>query len=197
LANLLFLSLLHHSQAPQDQTSLRSRKVTMLSIPRREPDAAVSQTAPVLPNRKPRKDNGAVVVLRTTAPSISSKTTGTVPPASTLGVPGTAELQLPPSRQADAEGSPQSLNLNLPQAFLRGDRPTARSEALAHPASNTARLNREERAALASGAIECIYQERLPDGSIVRQPGRLVDLAPTITDYGVTTNKTFKRCIEL
>lgn len=140
LANLLFLSLLHHSQDPRDQTSLRSRKVTMLLIPKREPDAAVSQTAPVLPNRKPRKDNGAVVVLRTTAPSISLKTTGIVPPASTLGVPGTAELQLPPSRQADAEGSPQSLNLNLPQAFLRGDRPTARSEALAHPASNTARL---------------------------------------------------------
>lgn len=48
-----------------------------------------------------------------------------------------------------------------------------RDQALHDPRANSVRLNLSERFAIAMGAVACFYEERLPDGSIARAPGRL------------------------
>lgn len=70
------------------------------------------------------------------------------------------------------------LQLQLPRNSLpvTRDNPAVQM-ALSDPRSNTVVPTARERADIATGSYECVYVERLPDGSLYRGPG-LFDLEP-------------------
>lgn len=43
--------------------------------------------------------------------------------------------------------------------------------------SNSAKLTKNEKFAVAMGTLDCIFQARLPDGKVVREPGKWVEVA--------------------
>lgn len=126
-------------------------------------------------------------------------------PARSVAPPDTvvgAALDTPPV--TDFHGAPAAppaaasappLNLSLPPRHARRPPNPSAAAALVDPASNTVRPTFAERFALALGTLECIHAERLPDGSIVREPGRLVALDPAIAAHG-GRGERIQRCVK-
>lgn len=69
------------------------------------------------------------------------------------------------------------LDLSLPAASIaRGRAPTMLEQMRSDPRTNSPRLTQSERFAVALGAIDCVLEERQPDGTIVRMNGRRVPM---------------------
>lgn len=82
------------------------------------------------------------------------------------------------------------LDLTLPAGSGgrgHGRAPTMLEQMRADPRANSPKPTQSERFAIALGAIECVLEERLPDGTIVRMNGRRV---PMQTLYRGATGQT-------
>jgi len=90
--------------------------------------------------------------------------------------PGTPDAGAAAQQSGSTDGL-APLNLNLPARSASGPLSMQRNPALDDPRTNTPRLSRWERFAITLGTLECVIDERMPDGSIVRHAGRLKRLA--------------------
>ena len=87
-----------------------------------------------------------------------------------------SDAQPQPLREKEAK---PALNLSLPKNWLRQLQPDVQELARNDPRTNSPQLNWQERFSMRLGTIECIYQERLPDGSSYRAPGYWVTVQQT------------------
>lgn len=86
------------------------------------------------------------------------------------------------------------LILTLPPERLRETAPATPAElALRDPRTNTVRLARGERFAIEMGEYGCVYERRLPDGSIQRGPGHFERAANLPGDP--LTGRVAKECV--
>ncbi|MBC3936279.1 hypothetical protein H8K47_12965 [Undibacterium sp. CY7W] len=69
---------------------------------------------------------------------------------------------------------PATLDLQIRRDWLRQDKATPQELARNDPRANAVKPTLSEQFALRLGTLECIFQERLPDGRIYRGPGRWV-----------------------
>ncbi len=77
------------------------------------------------------------------------------------------------------------LRIELPKPGKAGEFTKFHNPALSDPRSNTRiRLTLEEKMAIALGSVECILEERQPDGSVWRGAGRKLTMAPAIAATG-------------
>lgn len=60
--------------------------------------------------------------------------------------------------------------------------------------SNSAKLTKSEKFAVAMGTLDCIFQARLPDGKVVREPGKWVVL-PARSDGTLKPLATARFCV--
>lgn len=104
-------------------------------------------------------------------------------PAATEAAPGPPSAK--PATGNEAEGTRAPLRLTLPKSGKPGEFTQFHNPALHDPRSNTRiRLTMEEKMAIALGSVECILEERQPDGSIWRGAGRKLTVAPAIAATG-------------
>lgn len=61
---------------------------------------------------------------------------------------------------------------------------------------NSARLTKSELFAKRMGNLDCLFQARLPNGKIIREPGRLVEvMGRTVGDFKTLARATF--CVRI
>lgn len=89
------------------------------------------------------------------------------------------------------------LRIELPKPGKAGEFTKFHNPALSDPRSNTKiRLSLEEKMAIALGTVECILEERQPDGSIWRGGGRLITLPPAIAAMGSAGSGTLPPVVQ-
>lgn len=73
---------------------------------------------------------------------------------------------------------PAPLRLDLPAGgpSTRSRSPALLNQALSDPRSNRPRLSASERFAIALGTLDCVIDERQPDGTILRSAGRRISV---------------------
>lgn len=163
-------------------------------------------------NAPPAHRTGDVLTVAITLPSVANRPASTVvrprnatsladrrsltsisiePSPSIPGAPGSALAV----EDKAIDVRPPPLNLTLPPSSSRAASSSARDQALRDPRSNSVRLTLAERFSVNLGAVECVYEERLADGSMWRGAGHLVDKAPAIAAYGVHTDVTVRQCV--
>lgn len=69
---------------------------------------------------------------------------------------------------------PAALDLQIRRDWLVQDKATPQELARSDPRANSVKPTLSEQFALRLGTLECVFQERLPDGRIYRGPGRWV-----------------------
>lgn len=69
---------------------------------------------------------------------------------------------------------PAVLDLQIRRDWLLQDKATPQELARSDPRANSVKPTLSEQFALRLGTLECVFQERLPDGRIYRGPGRWV-----------------------
>ncbi len=69
---------------------------------------------------------------------------------------------------------PAALDLQIRRDWLRQDKATPQELARSDPRANSVKPTLSEQFALRLGTLECVFQERLPDGRIYRGPGRWI-----------------------
>lgn len=62
--------------------------------------------------------------------------------------------------------------------------------------SNSAKLSKSEKFAVAMGTLDCVFQARLPDGKIIREPGRWM-IVPARSDGTLKSLAKARFCIRL
>lgn len=86
------------------------------------------------------------------------------------------------------------LDLQVKRDWLRNDKPTVQELARADPRSNSVKPTISEQFALRLETLECVFQERLPDGTIYRGPGRWAIVQNLHNAVG-GGNRTTKLCV--
>ena len=80
-----------------------------------------------------------------------------------------------PKSQTDAQKQTQfPLDLTVPKSVIRDANRSEASVAAQDPRSNSPRLSLSERFTVNLGAVDCYIDERLPDGTKLRRPGRRI-----------------------
>lgn len=87
-----------------------------------------------------------------------------------------------------------TLDLQVKRDWLRNDKPTVQELARSDPRSNSVKPTISEQFALRLGTLECVFQERLPDGTIYRGPGRWAPVQNLHNAVGGGTGTT-KLCV--
>lgn len=87
-----------------------------------------------------------------------------------------------------------TLDLQVKRDWLRNDKPTVQELARSDPRSNSVKLTISEQFAMRLGTQECVFQERLPDGTIYRGPGRWAPVQNLHNAVGGGTGTT-KLCV--
>lgn len=112
-------------------------------------------------------------------PTLAAGGAGLQLPAPASPAAGTAaSLAAPIADSGDASTAPPArarLQLDLPSSGSSSRRAALQrpgNPALSDPRSNSPRLSANERFALALGNLECVVDERQPDGSVQRHAGR-------------------------
>lgn len=142
--------------------------------PRREPPVMAAARAPAAPAQD--LTPSPTVTPQPPGSGTNTSTTPTTPGTETVPSPGAA---------GDPTGTRAPLRITLPKAGKPGEFTRFHNPALHDPRSNTRiRLTLEEKMAIALGSVECILEERQPDGSIWRGAGRKVTVAPAIAATG-------------
>jgi hypothetical protein len=144
---------------------LKPRKAPApVARPVRVPPAARAQ---MTSKPQPPIDAPVVAAPMTEAPAApaatSAESSSTDSAASTASTTGTAS----------ASGR-SPLVISLPRSGRPGEFSPSYNPAAHDPRSNSIRLTFSEKMALATGNAQCFLEERNPDGSIYRGPGRLV-----------------------
>lgn len=137
--------------------------------PRREPGPTYRATSVNPPATTPSR--------RSTITSPPSTMPTPVPDAAGPGDGGhLASAAAAASPAVPPAPSPAPLSLTLPRGLTPPTPPRPAQLALRDPRANAVKLTPEERLAIAAGTIDCVIEERQPDGSVVRGPGRLVSV---------------------
>lgn len=94
-------------------------------------------------------------------------------PATAAETGGAAEGQAEAPTSTPAGPAPLRLGLPGRGPSTRAQSPALVQQMLSDPRSNTPRLSASERFAIALGTLDCVIDERQPDGSVLRLEGRL------------------------
>ena len=84
-------------------------------------------------------------------------------------------------------------NLDIPKLPLV-ETLTPAQQAAQDPRTNSARLTKGEKFAVALGSLDCIFQTRLADGSVIRIPGQWVEM-PARSELGRVSLRTVRFCV--
>lgn len=84
-------------------------------------------------------------------------------------------------------------NLEVPKIPLE-EALTSAQQAAQDPRTNSARLTKSEKFAVALGALDCIFQTRLADGRVIRVPGHWV-VIPARSEPGMTSLAKSRFCV--
>lgn len=135
-------------------------------------------------------------------------TTQDLPPSSETSPPApansaeTSSSTAPSGQQPGAAGAARApLRLELPKPGKAGEFTKFHNPALSDPRSNTRiRLTLEEKMAIGLGTVECILEERQPDGSIWRGAGRKITVPAAIAATGAAAagagpNASVTQCV--
>jgi hypothetical protein len=150
---------------------LKPRKVPApMSRPLRVPPAARAQMT-----LKPQPSVDAALA----AVPMSAAQMAPVAPAATSAESGSTDSAASTaSTTGTASASGRApLVISLPRSGRPGEFSPSYNPAAHDPRSNSIRLTFSEKMALATGNAQCFLEERNPDGSIYRGPGRLVSRA--------------------
>ncbi|MBC3875100.1 hypothetical protein [Undibacterium flavidum] len=85
--------------------------------------------------------------------------------------------------------------LQVPKSVVE-DTPTPAQQAAQDVRSNSAKLSKSEKFAVAMGTLDCVFQARLPDGKIIREPGRWI-IVPARSDGTLKPLAKARFCIRL
>ena len=84
-------------------------------------------------------------------------------------------------------------NLEIPKAPL-AEVLTPAQQAAQDPRTNSARLTKSEKFAVAMGALDCIFQTRLANGNVIRVPGRWIVVSAR-SEPGMKTLAKSRFCV--
>ncbi|MDI4632884.1 hypothetical protein J7U46_07470 [Pelomonas sp. V22] len=149
------------------------------------------------PSKAPDKPAQAAVVRPRSEPPLAvppgaaqdlTPTSATAAPAPTspaTETTATATGPAPAAATTEAGGTRAPLRITLPKAGKPGEFTPFHNPALRDPRSNTRiRLTLEEKMGIALGSMECVLEERQPDGTIWRGGGRLISVPTAIAATG-------------
>lgn len=179
---LLWLELVFQAREAPRPAASRLRLIPLL--PRQPVHAAMRADA--RPALRPPRGAAPESVPDAERPGVSNRAPVPEPaaPAPAAGVasvePGHSIAPAPPGTAS------APLNLQLPLTMARraettpAAQPTLAEQVASDPRSHSPRLTYSEKFAITLGTLECIFEERLPDGSIYRAPGHRVAKATSI-----------------
>jgi hypothetical protein len=152
--------------------------VTVLAISTFDPKP-ILQTPEIPPGRTGKSKDSPQRKASVAQPIADSANTSTAVPLQQPQHAAGNDQSSPASKEAARFDGHGPLDLSLPKTTAASQPRSAYEQALDDPRSTSVHLTWDEKFAISMGAIECIFQERLPDGSIYRAPGHLKHLAAT------------------
>ena len=141
-----------------------------------------------------------VTLLRAPANTVIKKALRRTQPSARPGDPANRPLDGAPAATPSADTVPSgtghgaglSLDLSLPPTSIHQAPLSAKQEALRDPRSNTPRPTLSEQFDITLGVMDCVFSERLTDGSIYRGPGRW----EYVPDPNAFSGKSAKVCVK-